>query len=273
MEKDNKVLVALLVGSLLLNFSSFRAVNQLKRDINQQVNHGHNSSVRLGNLENSIYALNFKFEEMKQDSRWIIKEEFIPNKETSSVDEINLELEWSFREIERDAKVYLLYSVQNSGEWKKVEAQKSAGSAYRAPLNLSPKEKYTYKIASEGNAIRSGEVKEIPEKYYRPMSLYTGGIGTSTDGRGNLMSFSTDFFQPEPSLFEFFDPKNVRVIIHYKGQESEIHDLFKGERPYEKGVYSWNLEIERFTTNPSLIEYEVEYYDGTIEKEKLWSWQ
>jgi hypothetical protein len=270
MEKGSKILVSLLVVSIILNLYSLSGMKNLKQELQNQYYNVRNSEYKLSNLENSLSNINNRINEIHKESKWVTNEEFTANEGSSTKDEIHLNLEWSFKEIERGAEVYLLYSIQNSENWTRVKANNVGDGIFRAPFILEPKHEYRYKVAAQGTAVRTSEIKSIPSKHYRPSPVVIGGMGTSGGHeRESLKNMSLDAYQIEAVLFDFFKPVRVQVKVYQGEKLDRVVDLrLMGDPAYPNR--GWVLENLDFEKSPTSVVLEVEYGDGSIDSGEIW---
>ncbi|SET70644.1 hypothetical protein SAMN05660297_03224 [Natronincola peptidivorans] len=261
MRKRIKMLTWLLVISLGLNVYS---ILKMERAYNNMTNQLHGSiNNTMHNLMHDISGLYRKIDEITQENRWVVSEEFIPNMEASTSEELHLNVEWSLNEVEKGAKIALLYRAKGEAEgWNQVIVNHTGGNNFSAPLILSPEKDYEYQLVSEGNIIKTNEITEIPPQHYKPSPLHYSGAGASSTN-GKLLDFRISFAQREPVLFDFYKVKNVTAIIHY-GNEQKVFPL----KLRHIGRTEWELEMGPDDLEKSItaVMLEVEYANGAVEE-------
>lgn len=266
MEKKIKLAIILLILSVSLNVTTFMRVKEAENKIENLRNE---INVIYNNMENSISSANRnidrKLEEFVNNNSWIINEEFIFDEEKSKSDEIHVDLQWSFSEIQEGSNVFLTYKSEIDNDVK-VEAIKKDNGVYSAHLVLSPKEYYKYKIIVEGQNFRVGEEKNVPERLYmpEPLELISWGYGR---GNNEIQNFTIEILQKSIKS-SIFSPARVQLIINYKDGDKEVKDFENIDSNEE--ITMLKGHIESFEKQPETIYLEVKYKDGNIESEEVW---
>ncbi len=201
MEKRVNLLIVLLILMLGLNLYLMLEI----RNVKHQVQFSRCSS-DTGWISHQINTLTEKIDEF-QDSKWVISKTFLPNREASSPEAIHLDLELSFREIEKGANVYLVYRDIGSANWTNVPTDYLKGSHYLASLILSPEYEYEYQIIAEGTSIITSDISKIPARYYRrePLELITFEV--SETGNEIILGYQKilyDFYRPQKAVAKLF---------------------------------------------------------------------
>ena len=194
------------MGSLMLNLYSIYRLNEVESRV-QYIGSIHSVSRDIDRLYSMINQV-FK------ENKWVVEQEYKPNTEKSSPQEIHLDIEWTFKEVEVDAFVSLLYRAKDEAEWKEVAAQNKGLGTFAAPVILSPKERYEYQVIARGSTLRTGDIHQIPEEFYRitPLRPFAGFEGTVD---GNKIKFLLQFLPP---LYDFYKPIKVIAIVHRHDQ-------------------------------------------------------
>lgn len=264
MEKKIKILVVLAVLSLVVNCYSILRLGIIKDNVTSKLNTSLNNEIKV--LRRDINVLSRNINEIKQIDSWVIYKEFKPNKEVSSRSQIYLELEWSLKEIEKNANVYLLYrSKSKTEDWKKVTANSMGNNKFRASLVLSPEKNYEYKLISEGELVRTNNISEISSEIYKPASLeYAGGSNSSVDGK--LINFKMEFAQ-KTVFFDFYQIKSISAKI-YQDNDLEIITLEQEETLDEE---EWVLDMSSIDLDKTItsVILEIEYKDGITEEKNI----
>ncbi|MCC5910185.1 MAG: hypothetical protein JJT76_07095 [Clostridiaceae bacterium] len=263
MEKKIKILTGLLAISLVLNLYSILRLGKIENMLSYS-NHDHRM---MEMFKNDIHGLYRKIDEIKQESKWIASKEFKPNEGASSPEEIHLELDVSFKELEEDAKVLLLYRAIAEGEgWTELSANKVGRNLFTAPLILSPEEEYEYQLVAEGSTVKVEEINRIPVAYYRPTPLTISGAGGS-HSNNRWHQFQVSFSQNTPVLFNFYRVKDVKARIYF----GDKFTTFKLEKRNIGHRYEWSLEMvpEDLDGEITAVILEIQYADGSLEEENF----
>jgi hypothetical protein len=263
----SKIIIFLLVISLIFNYYSFSRIGHLQDQV-QNIENSFRWDIE--NTRSQIYHLTSQLAEQKEAEKWIIKEEFIPNYAYSNQDEIHLDLQWTFREVETDAIVTLFYRQKNHTDWNEVKAKNPAGTTYLAPIILTTTNDYEYQIIAEKSTIKTGEIKEVPARMYKPMPVVPIGSGYSEDGSGRIFHYSSNIAYIEPPLFEFFKMKHAFMEV-YNGE------ILIDKQPYVREPYgggdeyqSWTAQSDYRDETVTSIRLVVEYNNGTIHEGQIW---
>jgi len=171
MERKYRVLLWLVCISLALNVLLYFNIGRLTSEIPQETSRHLSDSLRT--LESRIDGIYRDIQEKKEEKKWVQATNFIPDRYSSCPEELHLDLEWSLREVEKEARVSLLYRPEE-GDWTRVEADNLEGNNYRASLVLSSQELYQYQLLAEGESARASEIERVPAEYYRPSPGYKG---------------------------------------------------------------------------------------------------
>lgn len=267
LEKKIKILTLLLAGSLLVNIYTLKRMEKLEQRILNQTSNL-NGSVTI--IESKMRDLSRNIREIKDKNKWVVTKEFKPDQKASSPDEIHLNMEWTFREVEKDARVFLLYRAESEHNWTKVSAENIRGNTYRASLILSPKKKYKYQITAEGNTFKTEETAEIPLQYYQPIPLSLLGTGSSGKN-GKITSFEATFSQRLPVLFDFYKVKKAYAKMYKDDKLIRIVEL----KPVDDFPTDWSgEEILSFRCEDiesiSKIVVKAEYMDGSVHEGEIY---
>jgi hypothetical protein len=271
-----KLILGLLAASIVINMHSLTRLGRLEEQIYSQANH---LSSQIGGVLSRVSSIEESLLQLQEGAKWVMAGEFRPDTENSTPTEIHLNYEWSFREVEQGARVYLLYRTE-TGDWTKIEAANIGGSTYSAHLVLSPWEQYQYQVVAEGGGLQAGEVSNIPERYYRPIAPLPK-ISTSVVNNV-LKDIEVSIHQRELPVFDFFRIRKARVKV-YRGEWKESgvvepQELLRvvelqplgsdaGRPVPEKG---WSGSVELDGSGELLLYLEVEYGDGTIQEGEIW---
>ena len=264
MRKRIKILTSLLVVSLLLNVYGIYRLRSIEGYL---INHISRSNNDIGRMLNSEFSgLHMRLNDTIKNNLWVQSWTFSPKREESTPNEIHLNFQWVFSEVEKGARVLLLYRDKSTSEgWTEEVANNVGVNSFSASLVLSPKKNYEYQIISEGNFIKTDEITEVPERYYKPMPLEFRGWGSSTSN-GKLHSFQVTFGQGhgEDPLFEFYKVKSVIARIYLK----DSHRVVPLEQRNTGISNEWDLDLQKNEVEEPIIEFilEIEYEDGTIEE-------
>jgi preprotein translocase subunit YajC len=267
MDKGMKVIVALLIFSIVFNFFIYTRFQETESEVKNLSN---NMSASYENLNNSISKIDRhvsnRLDEFVNDNSWVISEEFIIDYEKTTNQEVHLDIQWSFNEIEESAKVYLVYSDE-SGKYVKEEAIKQDNGMYKSSLILFPDKIYKYKIMSEGSVIKAIEEKEIPEDYYKPGRIEISDMSYE-ESNGNLQSFAIDVTQRGNLISGFYKPEKLQLIINYRNNKMEISEFqFKSESLFTN---IWSAKIDSFKDKTESIVLEIKYENGYIDSNEVW---
>ncbi|OIJ15674.1 hypothetical protein BKP35_01370 [Anaerobacillus arseniciselenatis] len=262
-----KVIIFLLLISLIFNFYSFSRIGNLSTAVDRI-----HSDLQWENdrIAQQVNSLSRQLHDIQEQEKWIIKKEFLANEEKSSPEEIHVSLEWTFKEIETNAQVTLLFRENSTVDWKEIEASNTNGTNYIAHLVLSSDNDYEYQIVAKDSTIVTSNIKQIPQRIYKPTQMVSNGYGFGEDQYGNLTDFEAYIDMLEPPLFEFFKMKEASLQA-YVGENLIKETPFKlayPDLPEERQHYS--AIIGSFDEQPTSIRIVVEYNNGTIHEGEIW---
>jgi len=267
MDKGMKAIVVLIIFSIVLNFFIYTRLQETENEVKNLRN---NMSASYENINNSISTIDkhvsSRLDEFLNDNSWVINEEFIIDYEKTTNQEVHLDIQWSFNEIEESAKVYLVYSDESS-KYVKEEAIKQDNGMYKSSLILFPNKIYKYKIMSEGSVIKAIEEKEIPEDYYKPGRIEISDMSYE-ESYGYLQNFAIDVTQQGNLISGFYKPEKLQLIINYRNNAKEISEFqLKSESLFTN---IWSANIDSFKDKTESIVMEIKYENGYIDINEVW---
>lgn len=267
MDRGMKAVIVLLILSILVNLYT---VNRLKKTENEVKAMRNNINTIYTNLDNSIVGVNNyidnKLDEFTKENSWIVNEEFIIDYKNTTSEEVHLDIQWSFNELEKNAHVYVVYGDEK-GNYKKEEATESDNGVFTASLILSPENNYKYKIMSEGSTVRVGEEKEVPEDYYKPGTISITGASYE-ESNGYLQDFEIEVTQQGSLISVFYKPEKLQLIINYRNNERETSEFQLISESLFTNI--WSAKIESFKDKPESIILEIIYENGYIDSNEVW---
>jgi len=271
MGKGMKAIVVLLIFSIVFNFFIFTRLQETENEVKNLRN---DMSAIYENLNNSISKIDShvssRLDEFIEDNSWVMNEEFIIDYEKTTNQEVYLDIQWSFNQIEESAKVYLIYSDE-SGKYVKEKAIKQDNGMYKSSLILFLDKIYKYKIISEGNVIRAGEEKEIPEDYYKPGRIEISDMSYE-ESNGYLQDFAIEVTQQGNLISGFYKPEKLQLTINYRinyrNNEKEITDFQLKSESLFTNIWSANIDI--FKDKAESIALEIKYENGYIDINEVW---
>lgn len=267
MDRGMKILIVLLVLSFVLNLFVFTRMQETEEELKKL-----RSSITMmyENLNNTIANkdryINNKLDEFEKDNNWISNEEFLIDFDKTTDKEVHLKYQWSFKELEENAIVYLIYNDKN-GNYIKEEATKQNNGMYTVFLILSPNNKYKYKIMTEGSTLRVGEEKEIPEDYYKPGTISISSMSYE-ESSGYLSNFELEVTQKGSPISGLYKPEKLQSVIYYNNNEKETVELNIVSESIFNNV--WSAYLENFTNKPEKINLEIIYENGHVESDEIW---
>jgi hypothetical protein len=249
MEKRINFIIVIILLSLGLNIYLFMDFRYIKQQVQGIV-----SDSSTNGISSEISTLTRKINEIKEENKWIMSKDFIPNTEASSPETIHLDLEWSFKEIEKGANVTVLYRNKSDSDWTKVQAVHLKENFFRAPFILSPKYEYEYQIVAEGTSIKTSEIAKIPTDIYRKEPLEPISLSFSEDDK----DIATITIGYKKKLFDFYKPQRAEAKIF---KDSKLVSTVELE--FENTNEQTYTQIE-FIKDATKILLEYEYEDGQI---------
>ncbi|WP_188207854.1 hypothetical protein [Alkalibacillus aidingensis] len=286
MSKNEKILTSLIVGSIILNLFLFFQLNQKVEEEVQMTSQ--NYSHQLNNINTNVSNLDHRINQIKEENEWIASREYHPN-ENSTPDRQIIDLEWSFRELEEDVDVNLLYRSHEERDWEVVEATQIEGLNYRAPIEVSTHDRFEYQIVSDGTVSRSSEVQHVPEHLFRPSPLVSWSTASGS-GRSGSNFYEGFFRQSGEVVFPFHRVEEAVATVYYDDETTEDIPLEEDERTsheveeeishnsHEVQVNSiehsgdfqgWHFKVEPEDKMIESIDLRVEYGDGTVHEGEI----
>lgn len=267
MNKGLKAIAALLIFSIVLNFFIYTRLQETENEVKNLRN---NMSASYENLNNSISTIDkhvsSRLDKFVNDNSWVINEEFTIDYEKTTSQEVYLDIQWSFNEIEESAKVYLVYSDE-SDKYVKEEAIKQDNGMYKSSLILFPDKIYKYKIMSEGSVLKAIEEKEIPEDYYKPSKIEISGMSYE-ESNGYLRNFEIYVTQQGNLISGFYKPKKLQLIINYINNEMETSEFQLRSESLFTNI--WSAKVDTFKDKAESIVLEIKFENGYTDSNEVW---
>lgn len=268
MENKNKAILLIVSGSLLLNFIVFSRLGSIRQEL---VNVRNSNSSYIQMLESRINSLTTVIGNLNEENKWVTSAEIKPILETSKPGEIDIEIEFSLKEIEKGASVQVIYKTESEDLWTEVRAENVGGNSYRAPLVLGNKEIYNYQIVTMGNINRTSDIRTIPSSFHMPNPLEVVYRGSYQDSKG-INGVEYHFVQFN-LIFDFHKVKNANAKVYNDNKLDKVIEIKKLDLNTDSNMDSYDhykfeglTEVLGFKTdvtpNTKII-VEVEYLDGT----------
>ncbi|MGP4071539.1 hypothetical protein ACTWQB_03170 [Piscibacillus sp. B03] len=219
MDRYHKITFAILGLMILMNIFYFvRLENKISTQQEQiQMNFGQ----VLNQSTNSIYR---EVDSIRESNKWISDVNYDINSDESDHDEVQMELDWSFNEVESDAEISLMYRERES-DWIQVEAEHLEGNRYSATLKVTPLKEYEFQIISEGQVSRTSEIQPIPSDLYRPAMLISHEHHSGDD------FLIIGFEHEDQRNIPYFDIENITATYQYTDGSNEKKEIVRGELP------------------------------------------
>lgn len=280
MEIKNKTVLIIVALSLVLNIITINRIGSLSLDIqNIRNSHGHYNTM----LESRINNLSMAISNIAEENKWITSLDINPNMEESEPQHINLDIEFSLREIEDGAQVQILYKSSTEEFWNEADTINMGGNSFKTSLILGNEESYNYQIVSNGKINKVSEIKTIPPRFYRPNPLEIIQKSHYHDGDG-VYAIEIHFAQFKP-LYDFHKVKRAEAKVYIDNEldraleikpydfheDRDLEDRNKRERHIDRYKYHLSDEFdevlyfiaEDVTEYKTRIIVSVEFYDGT----------
>ncbi|MDF2678760.1 MAG: hypothetical protein K0Q97_3114 [Bacillota bacterium] len=266
MDRGMKTIIVLLILSLALNLFVFNRMQKTEEEFEKMRSSMTMMNENLNNtIANQDRYINNKLDEFVKENNWINNEEFLIDYDKTTDKEVHLNYQWSFKEVEEDANVYLICNDKN-GNYIKEEATKQNNGIYTVSLILSPDNKYKYKITTEGSTLRVGEEKEIPEDYYKPGIISITSMSYE-ENSGYLRNFELEVTQKGSLISGLYKPVKLQVVIHYNNEKDTKELNIVSESLFNN---VWSAYLENFKNKPEKIDLEIIYENGHIESNEIW---
>lgn len=219
MDRYHKITFAILGLMILMNIFYFiRLENKIERQQEQLEIY---FSEMLNQKTNSIYQ---EVNSIKDSNKWIADVNYDINTEESNQNEVEIEMDWTFNEVESKAEVSLMYR-EREGDWIQVEAEHLGGNRYSATLKVTPFEEYEFQIISEGQVSRTSEIQPIPSDLYRPAMLIPREQHSGDD------FLIIGFEHEDQRNIPYFDIENITATYQYTDGSQETKEIERGELP------------------------------------------
>ncbi len=253
------VAILLLVGLLLFNLR----LNQVTEELRYQIDE---AAANVSFLNSGISSLQSEIYEMKEKQKWVSSEEFEANNEKTTGREVFLSLNWTLREIEKNAEVYIQYRERN-GKWFKQLAEKTGDNEYKTEFRLHPSREYEYRIMSVGSLQRTDDIKSIPYELYHMMALYPEVISFHMQENGRILAAELEVWQHQIPAFDLFDVKEVAMILYIDKKGKRVP--LKEKAVSENEVRIWHYHAGFKNEVVDGMEFEVTFKNGCIQKENI----
>ncbi|MBT2690845.1 hypothetical protein J7I93_22155 [Bacillus sp. ISL-47] len=253
------VAIMLFIGFVLFNLRLNHVTEELRYQIEETAANASFLNSEISSLQSEIY-------EMKEKQKWVSSEEFEANNEKTTGREVSLGLKWSFREIEKDADVYIQYRERN-GKWIKQLAEKTGDNEYKTEFRLHPAREYEYRIMSDGSVQRADDIKPIPFELYRMIALYPEIMSFHMQENGRILAVELEVWQHQKPAFDLFDVKEVAMVLYTDKKGKRVPLKGKADTEYEGR--KWHYQADFKNEKVDGMELEVMFQNGCIQRENI----
>lgn len=271
MERQNRTISLLLVVLLAMGVFHSYQIRNLRQEIDNAANRLANQVAQTqDSLRSAISSVNHSIARLSEAEQWTHPPRYAALPELSDPDNLVLEIAWSFRELFRDAVVYLQYRPYGQGQvsdWTRAETSSRGGGSYSAIVNLSPELTYEYQIVADGAQFRVSEAVVIPRNLYQPQPLVVRAYGGSRDRDGKWVGTMTlEVEQSRISSFAFFAPAEVHLMLkRADGTMTMVRpEHIKRDGGYQAFIF--NFGVENVTSTQLIVTYE----DGSVYYADFW---
>ncbi len=251
MKTSTKVILALLVGSILLNGFIIVQMTQINQQLNNTV------TSQLDWIESQVSSVEYSLSELEQRDQWVRDIQFSYGQQPTSPRKLLIDVSFTLSEAEKEASFSFLYR-KNDGKWIEAKANQLSALSYETTIELDPAVEYSYQIIEEGTRSRGSEVGVIPYEVYKPTSISIG-YGWSTNGSSEITGYElyVDQYETEDDLYQV---DKIYVLITREGNQERKPLQLRRDKGNER---SWFVEFsgEEHTT----AQIEVHYQNGYVE--------
>lgn len=290
MKKHEKIMMGMLIilflSTMNINNKITRFVNDTQHKQNNMQSEINRLSISMRDIQNNIATT---MEEIKAENLWVSKKEYNVLVIDDHYENIELLLQWQFRELNKEEEIYLIYSekdenIVNDPQWKKIQLTHAEGLNYEMKLNLPYRKNYEFQLMAEtSRGIRSQSLFELSFK--ENFENRIGGYAEVLPFRGQneKIDIHIGVFNSlyDPQLYPNVDKlkmKSAKANIYVQGQLKETIDLMEqGDDRWESSQdesinHFANLQlenVENISREDIEVEIIVEDYLGNIYKPKL----
>jgi hypothetical protein len=270
----NRVLVAALIVSLVLNGVIILKFNNVSEDVGRNYE-------KLNYLERSVNNMSSDLTRLASKQDWVSSKEYKILEIDKDYKNVKILIYGNLKELENNAKLYLLYGKVNKDdqeeiEWVKTSLNISYGLKFSKTLVLPYKENYKFKLLAEGpSKLRSEDLLYAFFKEELESRIYTHifANNNSKDKESTTLDINIDNnFKGQDKL----KIKNIKVNTYNDSGLYSTMDVYKEG----KIIISDNIidipikvdqdkEINEEETNIQRLNYNVKIKKDTKEKSKL----
>lgn len=163
MQNSKRAAFIAILMLIILNISTYINQRSMKENLENQIMNLNNQIMNLNNqLSSYNNQISKNIESIKNEQRWTENESYKLLDFDDKTNQIKAQVNWSFKELSSNSKVYLLYGERsiNSGNvenWNKVKGNELDKLNYQAEIYLSPEKNYVLKVQEESNNSSKGE--------------------------------------------------------------------------------------------------------------------
>ncbi|MDE5413313.1 hypothetical protein [Alkalihalobacterium chitinilyticum] len=268
MKKPLKVILAVVIASLLFNLYSIVKMNQIGKEL-EYLRESYSRTE--WQMMSEVSSIQQQLYEWRESEKWVSDIHFLPDVEASTLGNIHLDVQWTFKELESDADVVFSYKKDEEAEWREVVASLMSGTTYEAAIQIDPEFGYLYKIDSVGSLNRGTGTEYLPVDLFQSRGLT---ISYSTLTSGKTTHFEA-IIEQRDVWFDFYKVEKAKAYVHLNDGSQKVVDFTYGI--YDDGIYDdemqheldgeevWAVQVEM--ENMVFIEVEVTYGDGSTEKD------
>ncbi len=268
----NRVLVVALIVSLVLNGVIILKFNNVSEDVGRNYE-------KLNYLERSVNNMSSDLTKLASKQDWISSKEYKILEIDKDYKNVKILIYGNLKELENNAKLYLLYGKVKKDEkedieWIKTPLSISYGLKFTKTLLLPYKEDYKFKLLAEGpSKLRSEDLLHAFFKEELESRIYTHVFANENSKDNTTLDISIDNnFKGQDKL----KIKNIKVNAYNdKGSYSTTEVYKEGKVVVSDNVIDIPIEvnedkeIHEEDTNIQRLNYNVKIKKDSKEKAKL----
>ncbi|QXM06911.1 hypothetical protein [Crassaminicella indica] len=161
--RKKEVAISIVIAILLaLNIRMGYKLQEMQNSIEKVKSSVNHLDGRFSSIDRDIKMTLY---DIRREHVWIIDKDYDIVNIDDKFDQAKVTFNWTFRDLGKNEKVYVLYGEENNGEiekWSKIEAIHIGGLNYKAKAKLSYDKNYEFQVVAENkNSKKTGKLEDI----------------------------------------------------------------------------------------------------------------
>ncbi|MBF8983909.1 hypothetical protein IZY60_10195 [Lutibacter sp. B2] len=253
MKKKEMGMTIAIAVLLILNIITGYKLREIQNSISKVSSSVNNIDGKI----NGIYGtVSNTISEVRKEQMWIVDKDYDIINVEDQFKEAKITFNWTFRELGKNEKVYVLYGEENNGEiekWNKIESTHIAGLNYKTEIDLSYDKNYEFQVVAENANSKKTEKLEKIDLYDQLMNrmYFEEDFQSMNNSEVEVYARIENFYRDLKAL----KIKSAKVNIYYEEKllkSIDITEMAEKESPQgdiDKWEYRNTFKFEELFKN------------------------